>query len=253
MNTRLFTQRRAARDRNMAAPIGSQADRRRFDELFEFFGAFRCVHFDRDCLRGAQKDLPRMSEDTETYIARTPSLSPLSIYLLRENAAFRGPLYPLFREYLWGQVCGVPMRQPFTHLDELLNAIAQLQWRKRLARVCIGLNDANLQDMAMLTRSEFDQRRNALMHARFFACVREFRIQCLRFIDTLDQLEGAPRRNAATFLLRRDAFLAGRERPRERRWALAALGIGRADEAPPYISDVDLYMHVELSREVSDA
>jgi hypothetical protein len=236
----------------MAAPIGSQADRRCFDELFDRCAAFNCVGFNPNRIREAQKDLPRISEDTETYIARTPSLSPLSIYLLRDNAAFKGPLYPLFNEYLWSQACGVPMQWPFTHLDELLDAIAQLQWRQRLSMVCFHLNDVNMEDLAMLSRSRYGQGRNALVHARFFVCVREFRDRCLRFIDVLDHLEGDPREEAAPLMFRRDAFLAGRERPRERRWALAALGIGRADEAPPYISDVDLYMHVELSREVSD-
>jgi hypothetical protein len=252
MNTRLFTQRRAARDRNMAVRVErTNRARRFFEQLFDFCQSFTYVELDREYINTARKYWPRLSEDTEAYIERTPSLSPLSIRLLRDNAEFKGPLYPLLREYLWGQVCGVPMRQPFTYLDELLDAIAQLQWREGITSICMNLGDGDIENQAELTSTQHKYRQwwDAGVHARFYACVREFRDHCLGFIDTLDHLEGDPRENAAPLLLRRDAFLAGRERPRERRWALAALGIGRADKAPPYISDVD----VDTDTDVSDA
>jgi hypothetical protein len=236
----------------MAAFARMTTARRCFDNLFDFCEGFTYARLDYERVDAAQRAWPRVSEDTEAYIASTPSLSTLSVRLLLGNAAFEGPLYPLFREYLWGQVCGVPMRQPFNHLDELLNAIAQLRWRGCLTAVCIHLNEEELETEARCTRSEYAHLRwwNADVHARFYGCVREFRTQCLHFIDLLDQLEGDPRPDAATLLLRRDAFLAGRERPQERRWALAALGIGRAARAPPYISDVDT--DVEMS-DASDA
>jgi hypothetical protein len=215
-----------------------------FDRLFNRCDGFTYANLNPTTAEDARAFWPHLSEATENYIAETPSLSPLSIRLLRDNAEFRGPLYPLLREYLWGQVCGVPMRQPFTHLDELLDAIAQLQWRDRLTTICGFLSKRVLKKEAKRARSDLRRRGpwDAEVHARFYQCVRTFRRRCLAFTDCLEQLERRPRH----------PFLAGRDRPCERRWALAALGIGRSDSAlvPDYMDEYSVNESIEA--ETSD-
>ena len=240
-NKKLFkASQRATHNRNMDANMTRALAC--FGELFRQCGGFKHVLIRLRSAETASTIWPHFSEDTQAYIARTPSLSPLSISLLRDNAAFEGPLYPLLGDYLWCKVRGVPKRQPFTQLDELLTAIAQLQWRERLASVCMVLTDQYLEDEARRTRSELSQYGpwDADVHARFYPCVREFRDHCLAFTDSLGHLEGLTRPLAPTLPFTRHASLAGRDRPRERRWALAAVGIGRSEEAPRYIGDQDV-------------
>lgn len=223
---------------------GEEEARACFDRLFQHCYGFSRVRMDPDLEAHAQHFWPHLARDTEAYIAARPELSPLCVRLLRKNAALEGPLHECFREYLWSQVM---RRLPSVQIEDLFTAIVQVGWREHLAYVRNGLDDDRLANEAAGAWHYRDEALawNEEVFDRFFPCVRAFRERSEPYVETIDRLAGDARDQYAPTFLTRDAFLTGRAK-NEKRWALAALGIGRPSrmDAPPYVNEGDVLYRI---------